>query len=331
MFFVPEQMVTVHVHNLHRQGGGVLWVGGADLQHDRGCPTFAEVKSAALQKGHIAVYASENICWMFDFSFRLGPMLWPAPQGDLIVLRVEDDLYLLGLAAFRRGAQKNMLWADNKYSAPAQRLTNFLFAGQKLPEGMPALLIGDSRTAVGKHIASLIKNGPGLASAPSENHAIVIQGYYFDYIHQVRGIDALLARNIGFYGIQNFTVLEIMRAGGLFAISERFLESCDTILISNFLSKLADVPEWGVRVPPDVYGRFTLKAAALQAKQKDAAALKRAYGLLKPNCVEARELDYLSQLRKMFWKEYRYFYLIDSVSVPGRTISLSQAVRLIGP
>ena len=60
--------------------GPLLRIGGADLQYGLECPTLAEVRSAALQKGLVAVYASGNICWMLDFLFGLGRMLGLAPR-----------------------------------------------------------------------------------------------------------------------------------------------------------------------------------------------------------------------------------------------------------
>ncbi|KAI5169915.1 hypothetical protein PAEPH01_1094 [Pancytospora epiphaga] len=133
-----------------------------------------------------------------------------------------------------------------------------------------------------------------------------------------------------FFMVQDFHISEVLKSGGIFTISNRLMANCDVLTISGFLARVADLEGWSVYVPSFVYNCFKQKVIKMPAGYKDNESLKKAYNLLKHGCLEAQQLDYLSQLRNMFWKDNRYFYLIDTEGNTENSISISQAIRIVG-
>ena len=99
----------------------------------------------------------------------------------------------------------------------------------------------------------------------------------------------------------------------------------------NFVARLAEKNNWGIKITPAIYRCLKLKIISLQTSLEDTATVKKAYGILKSSCVEAKEIDFRRQLEKTFWKDHRYFFTIDDDAYPSsKTITLEEAYRLIG-
>lgn len=329
MAFIQFEQISMYLYNLYRKQDGSLDVYCADASAQM--PQFADFQKITEEKRLFSVFISDRTCWVLYFIKDRDRLLKLDYHNKYILLKIENDSYLLLFFGLKGIQLQSTAWIGSKYGAGVLFLSDYLFAGQGFPDKSPAFFIGDVNTCLGKHITTSIKKTTSLVTVPCDNCSIIVYESYFDYIHQIRGLESLFKKNSKFFGIQNFKIFEILKQGGIFTVTEEYVENCNCMQFFGFAVRLAEKNNWCIKITPAVYKCLKSKILSLQTDPEGMAVVKRAYGVLKSNCIDVEEVDFRRQLEKTFWRDYRYFLVIDDDAYPSnKTITLEEAHRLVG-
>lgn len=328
---VPYEHVLPRLYAMHLRQDGSLGVFHADAGEQAPTTDFQKLEQHAKSENLFALHTADGVSWLLYFSDKKSGLFGLEAYKQLVVLRVENDPYLCWLPRARGVQRESTDWAGGRYEAGLLFLSDCLFAGQSFPAAGPCAFIGDRGACAAKHIVRTIKKVSSLLPDIKDGCNVIIQDTHLDYIHQADNIDLMALKSSKIFSVEKFRITEVLRPGGIFTITEKYMESCELMPLFEFVVRLVRRSNWGIKIAPGVYRVMKMRVAKIYYEQADKPMIARAYNALKANCLEQKEADFRRQLEKTFWKGFRLFLVIDAQQTSKNTITLDTANRIIGP
>lgn len=327
--FVPFNCISAHLYNLYVKNSEYFGLFCAEKNMGSSVKAFNAFEAELRDSELFMLYMVDKSFFLLYFPCSNRNLFRLSPLHKIIIMRIDNDPFLWSIYNSKAVRLSNSLWENSKYEAGSTFLSEFLFTNQKLPDKAPTLFIGEKNSYVGKHILKIVRKSTGLINDFRENCNIVVDEPYYDYIHQIKDLSLMLRKSGNFFGIEKYKVIQFFQRGGVFTVSEKFVESCGSSFF-DFLNKLGMHRSWVIKINSRVYNILQARYHTFESSGYDSQSLKNNFKMLKANVIDSSADDFRRFLEKSMWKDgARFFYCIEKDGWSTNVISLAEAMKII--